>query len=396
MKIFLFLFLTILSAYPAWEKINVDTNLIGADGLHFNKGRSNEVLLAVPWEESGRTRIYQQITNPPYFTNISTISNLNKVEHSHICYLDTDEWPDVVHFLDAERKIYLSFGGASNAFTTILLTNSSRNETRWVVGDTADMNGDGRIDIVAGAKTGISSVLTNGEVIIFYAPANPRTEAWTSETIFRPGRIMDLELRSINQSIVSDFFTPPQVLLTDRFTVITGLETNKDNGRTWWLEKVGSSWVSNLVGSVSTNINCLLGVGDFNIDHKLDVIECRGKQIRLNLNLANWKTWSSQSFTVPEFYGEPFCAQIEDLDKDGANDLVIATDISTNLVGVFWVKDLLGDRTYHAISGTTGTKYDKIRTRIGNAKLDFNNDGWTDVITVEHNEGLVIYLNPGF
>jgi hypothetical protein len=190
-----------------------------------------------------------------------------------------------------------------------------------------------------------------------------------------------------------DDFDLVDTLLTQTFGKLFSEDINNDgkddlidhsNGNLTWFENDGAGNFTATPNIVSTNlISDSLIFSDFNHDGKTDVIS-----IENNTGISWLKNIGNGNFEIPQLI-YPFLSantfvqlNLGDINLDGANDLILnhADD------GIFWVKND-GNNFFETTSFITNTTSKFMQT------VDFDDDGYLDVLSATHNNEIMLYRN---
>jgi hypothetical protein len=377
----------LLDPGTAWTRHTIHDALEGADGVDLADVDGDGDLDATSgWEESGIVTVSLHPADPTtaWPTVRVNASLLYGVEDAVFADIDADGRIDVVSASESKR-ISIHFAPALNAdlltpsaWTTVTLT-AATNVQRWIKVDVADMNADGRLDIIAGGK------VSPATVGIFTAPTNPRTaSAWTYAAAGAVGWTMGLEARDVDSDSDLD------IVLSDREYI-----SNSDGTRTYTLQGTrwlkAPSWTNHPIGTVAGNGKFFQAV-DWDGDSVMDVIDGRSSatfnQTYLKQSSDGWMTWTETAIAQPSSVGHYHDVAIGDIDGDSALDYVFSYSMASgSLSGIAAV---LNDGTRVEISGDDGTKFDTLEL------VDIDADGDLDAVTSEQDDGLglVWYENP--
>jgi hypothetical protein len=251
----------------------------------------------------------------------------------------------------------------------------------------ADIDGDGRDDIVAGGK---ASPATIGW---FRAPPAPRDgSAWR----YRPMSPVAWTMSVIPRDVDGD--SDADVVLSDRLPIREpGQPSRYDLRGTRWLENRngGTDWVNHPIG-FGRGEHKFLRIADFDRDGFDDILDGASgatyNKTFFRRNLGLWGPWAVTEIPQPTGVGWYQDVNTGDLDRDGDTDLVFSySHADGDLSGVVWLARVDGDQwERREISGPAGTKFDNVEL------YDVDGDGDLDAITTEQIEqlGIVWYENP--
>lgn len=399
---------TVTSAFArAWTRHTLDTGLPGADGVRAaDVDGDGDLDLVVSWEEAGVVRIYR---NPgasraaltTAWPRVTFSNGLAAVEDANLTDVDGDGRLDIVAATEAGNRNLVIYWAPPPGqdywtdanWTRMDLTPAAGQE--WMFSRTMDVNGDGRTDLIAGAKN------SGATVSWIEAPPTPRVAAgWTRHTMTAAGWIMSLEFEDMDGDGDTD------VLISDR----------RGGGAAQaarWLEHPGASspnlrlvWTSHTIAGLGEEV-MFLDVVDIDADGLRDVVipvleeaHTPNDWLLARRLDASGLHWSVTRRAFPAGTGEAKSFRAADINRDGRTDLVAAFgDAISPAEGVCWLAhdgDSIGG-AWRAwpVSGGAGEKFDLVQA------LDLDGDGDLDLITTDEDEnkdsnglGLLVYENP--
>jgi hypothetical protein len=240
-----------------------------------------------------------------------------------------------------------------------------------------DINEDGRVDLVAGAKG------PGAQVGWLEAPPAPRRLAdWRWHPLRDAGWIMSLVLADMNGDGDED------IAVSDRKGEERGV---------FWLENPGPAsldrpWREHAVGAQGGEVMFLtVAPADRDTTERI-LVSTKPREIVLLERRG--ATWTETAIPTPDTAGTAKAVTTGDVDGDGVLDLVFSCEGAEGLSGVMWLsaREAGGTESWTArgISGRAGTKFDLVEL------IDLDHDGDLDVLTCEEREGLgvVWYENP--
>lgn len=376
-----------------WVRRTIAAGWRGADGVHLADANGDGQLdVATGWEEAGIVTVSLHPQGPatgPWPT-VAIATRLFGVEDAVFADVDGDGRLDVVSACEC-RRIVVHFAPQDPlrylepaAWTSVVIA-ASTGFQRWIKVALADVDGDGRTDIVGGGKVNPASVGW------FRAPANPRDgNAWTYAVASPVSWTMSLSARDLNGDGRTD------ILLSDRSYIINPDGTRRYDLRgSRWLEQTGNGWENRTIGFGGGETK-FLHVADYDGDGREDVLDGVSgptyNKTFLRRNLGQWGPWQETPIPQPGNVGWYQDVKTGDLDGDGDLDLVFSySHADGGLSGAVWLRRAAGG-TYerHEISGPEGTKFDNVEL------VDVDGDGDLDVITTEQIEqlGIIWYENP--
>ncbi len=381
-----------------WPRHIIDDASRGADGVRLadadGDGRAD---IVTGWEEGGVIRL---CLNPGAAAAdrrwpAVTVGKVASPEDAVLVDLDADGNPDAVSACEGStRTIFVHWAPPkasilnADAWRTETLEPSSK-KRQWMFVAPVDVDGDQRVDLVAGAKG------DNAQIGWFRAPPAPRDlAAWTYTTIADAGWIMSL--------IPEDFDGDgdPDLLVSDRKGRQRGV---------FWLENPGAgaaqsrAWPRHPIGGGDHEVMFLTQV-DIDGDRREDVVAATAAR-RLLIFLRPEQPqlpWREIVIDFPDGTGTGKAVAAGDFDGDDGIDLAVSCENAAGRSGVFILtapvlrraallplKPRLGVDAID-VSGNEGAKYDLL------VPHDLDGDGDLDLITCEEREnlGVVWYENP--
>jgi hypothetical protein len=359
------------SADEIWTRHTVDASSSGADGARlgdFNKDGLPDIV--TPWEEGGAIRVAfnpgPALAKEPWPS--VEVGRVGNPEDAMAMDVDGDGNIDVVSACEGKtRAVYIHWAPNdvtdSAAWKTDVIP-ASEGLQQFMYSVPADINRDGRMDIVSGGK--------NDDAALgwFECPENPREmSAWTWHPMTSVGWVMSLRV------IEDETLLAPRILMSDRrgarrgiYHVVAGDDTR-------------APWTRVLLGGADDEAMFL----DRNKTILVWATRNRGLMIRDSISGRVY------GIHLPETAGTGKAVAIGDLDNDGDDDLVVSCEASGKLHGLFaYIQRDDGGWRFKDIAGPVGTKFDRIEL------LDLNGDGDLDILTCEEKEnlGVIWYENP--
>jgi hypothetical protein len=380
-----------------WPMHTITSGPRGADGTDLadvNDDGLNDVTSA--WEQAGLVTVSLHpgagAEAEPWPT-VDVATRLFGVEDAIFADVDEDGNTDVVTACEC-RKVVVYFGPEPSqvldpaAWTAVEITGFGPDPQRWIKVAVADVDGDGRPDVIGGGKVAPATVGW------FRAPENPRDgSAWTYTAMSDVGWTMSLVARDVDGDadvdVVMSDRTPMR--LPDK-TIIYGLRGTR------WLENQdhGAGWTNHTIGFAGAE-HRFLDVVDYDGDGVDDVVDTAfgrdGNTITFRRNLGGWLSWDATALPSPgDGVGQVQDVRVVDMDLDGDLDLVFShAHADGDLSGVVWLAAQQdGSWLRGEVSGSPGTKYDNVSLE------DVDLDGDPDIVTSEQIEqlGVVWYENP--
>ncbi len=354
--------------------------LRGADGVRLSDvngdGRMDTV---TGWEEGEAIRV---CLNPGPSKSKQpwpavTVGTIASAEDAVFVDLDGDGNLDVVSATEGRnRTMYVHWAPRrkadyleAKAWSTAPIPATS-NRQSWMFALPMDIDGTFGIDLVVGSKG------QGAAVGWLQSPEDPRDlAAWRYHKIVDAGWIMSLRSGGAGEQLAPVFVSDRR----GKHRGVYRLVATRAEDRTvrWEREDIGGG------------------------DHQVMFLDLSpsGRPLVATRNGVMLDFRSGTVARIPNPNGTPWgkAVRIGDLDGDGIPDIVHTANTAKNhtLPGVTWLRNVGGRWQVHDISGTRGSKFDRIEL------LDVDADGDLDVITCEENAGpnsrglgLVWYENP--
>jgi len=363
-----------------WQRHTIDDTSIGADGVRMADVNGNGRLdIATGWEEGNLVRIYLQ----PELDKIRlpwpmvTVGEVASPEDAFFADLDGNGAMDVVSACEGrERTMYVHWAPEDpadyldeSAWTTKAIT-ASRDKCQWMYGRAHDMNGNGRLDIVAGAKN------EGAEIGWFESPPNPRDmDAWQWHGLASAAWIMSIEAADIDG---------------DGRVDIVYSERRGDTPGVYWFrapEAPGGVWERHTIFDTPGHEPMFLTVVQ---DDDQTVIFTAIKDHGVLRSEKDGDGWRERWYPLPENFGTAKGVATADLFGDGDRSIILSAENARNKRGLVAFSEETG-ALVQDIGGITGTKFDLVRV------VDLTRNGFPDILSCEENEGLglIWYENPG-
>lgn len=374
-----------------WTRHTIDDASHGADGVRLGDVNGDGLMdIATAWEQGGVVRVaihpgHKSVRKPWPAVTVGAVAS---GEDAVFADLDGNGQLDVVSACEGGvRSIHFHWAPDAkeelldaHAWKTEVLPESA-GRMRFMFALPLDVNDDGRIDLVTGAKN-------DGAALgWFEAPENPRdVGAWIWHDLDAVGWVMsiravDLDGDHRDDLLVSDRRGPSQGVF--------GLVRPSDSLRTWRRIDVGGHNTEVMFLDVKPK-----GLGMF----ELAWVQKKGPVhwTTLNGKALDQGRARERTLEMPANVGGGKAVALGDLNDDKIMDVVVSCESAEGKHGVFAFvhPSAMGARVpdwrFEDISGLEGTKFDRIEL------IDLDGDGDLDVLTCEEREnlGVIWYENP--
>jgi hypothetical protein len=361
-----------------WKMYTIDDKGFGADGVKLWQNKQLNVF-TVSWEQSGESRCYVYDKNLSYKHAVSVPSP--GVEDAIVADITGDEIPEIISFLEKPGNCISINYPQGNWLTHSKIKfsqhqiKSSENQS-WMFGVVADIDNNGKPDIIAGSKGDAASVS------VFYQLENKQ---WKQQKLCDVGWIMTLELHDMDNDGDKDIF------FTDRKGSQSGVK---------WLENTG---IKNHSTAWKVHVLALEGNEPMfaHIHKRGNSVEIYATEIYkgiTKITLSEGHVIASEPlFTLPEIAGKRLkdvC--IGDLNMDGEMEIITAYEGAKDRHGIVYSAKTTAGWKHYPLSDKKGIKFDL------SLLFDMDNDGDLDVLNTEENNnsstnaglGFVWYENP--
>ncbi len=363
-----------------WKLHIIDSTLYGADGIragHFNQDTLVDFISG--GEEYGATRVFLNRGN--FRFEVKEFPSPH-VEDALFADLNGDDIPEVLTFSEGTTQhIALHFNQGDPDWQSVVIP--STEGIAWMYGKAVDLERDGTMEILAGAK-GDNALLgwleTSSDL--------QKTEQWVLHTIAPVAWVMSIEYLDIDGDGHKD------VLVSDRKGSQSGVKWFKNPDT----DSLTQLWEETVIG-LSGKEPMFLDVVDFDGDGEEDIVAtdiAEGVFLYKRTDDSGRKWSEKLLFAYPEMAGTRGKAvACTDLDKDGTLEVITSYEEAGDRNGVIYSKynDDLETWEHFPVSGIPGIKYDLILL------FDIDGDGDLDIFTTEEREngtglGVIWYENP--
>jgi len=375
---------------PAWPRHTIDDASRGADGVKLGDlNRDGLPDIATGWEEGGVVRV---CLNPGRERAAErwpsvVVGRAKNVEEAIFADLDGDGRPEIVSGSEGGTKAVFRhrFEGKSDdglldpsLWTTEALPTTAGAQA-WMQAAAVDLDGRNGPDLVLGSKR------RGAAVGWLEAPASPDDlAAWRYHPLRPAGWIMSLICLDV------DADGDPDVVFSDRLGRSSGVAWLENPGAT--ANQRGEPWPEHAIGAAGRTV-MFLDIGDVDADGLADVVAAV-KPVEFVVCLQRPRGRWDEYVVAPDgtTLGDAKAVKIADLDGDGLTDVVFSCENAEGpREGVVWLRrQAAGPWEQRTLGGPAGVKFDLIQT------LDLDADGDLDVLTCEERDqlGVVWYENP--
>lgn len=393
-----------------WERHTIDASdktagKLGADGVRLGFANADDDPDVVTGWENGdaiRVALNPGPENAKALWPAFTVGRVRGAEDAVFADLDANGVLDVVSCTEGKtRTVFVHWAPESvgdydkgEAWTTEAIP-SLEGAQMWMYCLPFDANGDGREDLILGAKNEAATVGWLEQ------PAeNPRDLVkWTYHELYEAGWIMSIRANDLDGDGDED------VVFSDRKGPSTGV---------WWLENVGK--VAGRVGSVFGEPKLLgasgdevmfLDIADVNRDGRRDVIAAvRERDVVVLVQPGDSASpWTEKRASFPAktaAFSTGTAKAVGWFPGDSEDSpwrfLLTCERANGNAHGVFVLEPETGSEfgdgsplSLRPVSGPVGVKFDRMEL------LDLDGDGDLDLMTCEERDNLGVfwYENPG-
>ncbi len=374
-----------LSPSTPWPFHTIVGGQDGADGINRMTDTGGFTWLVFPNEQAGTTSIARKPSGSnaqKMWPSAQVITGVPAPEDAIWADIDQDGYQDVVTFGQNNTfSIRVSFAPTSYSlatylnianWTSISITAASGVDS-WITGATADMDGDGDLEIIGGGRSQSPS-----SIRIFTNPggATARTAgSWTTTgSIGNMGWAMSLIPMNVDGDGDID------LVISDRQDSLRGSRWLRNDG--------GGVWTNQTIFVPASGEEAkFLTIADVRGTSALDIILVVSgttyDRIFISENLGGWTSWSTVELAAVSDVGDGVGTDICDIDGDAQMDMVVTYgDCTPPDACLVW---LTGPAftTRNLISLGDHEKLDRPMC------FDIDDDGDNDVATTSQREGLL-------
>lgn len=383
-------------AESGWEVHTIDASSSGADGVKLADINNDGLLdITTGWEEGGLTKLYLHPRTDQVrelWSNV-IVGKTPNVEDAVFADMNADGRLDIVSCTETNsEKIFIQFSPENNlldekAWVQEVLPISD-GRMKWMYAEPCQLDGKNGMDLIAAGKG------ENPQIGWFEAPNKGNDlVGWQWHPISPMGWVMSIVLNDMDSDGDID------VVVTDRRLALQACR---------WLENPGigeqqkKEWTSHFIGGVGLEV-MFMAISDLDGDGIEEVVitERTDQTIRICKRKDKYGLeWEEQIIDVPATTGNCKSVNVGDINGDGVMDLVLSTNTDKEKkVGLTWldgkkIENTTG-RDFQQISGVHRSKFDKV------VLTDIDKDGDLDVLICEENYGenseglgVVWYENP--
>jgi len=379
-----------------WKIHTIDASSSGADGVKLADINEDGLLdITTGWEEGGLTKLYLHpgVDKVKELWPNVIVGKTPNVEDAVFADMNADGRLDIVSCTETNsEKIFIQFSPENNLLDEkawdqqVLPASDSR--MKWMYAEPLQLDSKNGMDLIAAGKG------KNSQIGWFEAPEiASNLNGWRWHPISPMGWVMSIILRDMNGDGNMD------IVVSDRKGKLRACR---------WLENPGpggkqkNPWESHVIGGQDVEV-MFMTMNDIDLDGKEEAVvtdyESHNISIFKRQNSQGTK-WSKQVFQIMDDTGTGKSVEIGDINLDGQPDLVLSTNThNKNIIGLSWIDGKTLARTkklkLQPISKKDNYKYDRVEL------LDMDQDGDLDVLICEENNGegsrglgVVWYENP--
>lgn len=365
-----------------WVHHTIDDSSSGADGVKLADINQDGLLdITTGWEEGGITKLY---LNPGTAGSQQKwpsvkVGKTPSVEDAVFADMDNDGRLDIVSCTEkGSEKILVQLSPKrkllqANKWKQKVLP-ASDGRMMWMYAEPMQLDGRYGVDLVAAGKG------ENAELGWFEAPARAgRLDRWAWHGITPVGWVMSLLLRDMDADGDLD------LIITDRYGDLQGCRWLENPTG---LEAQRQEWKTHFIGGKGMEV-MFMTMADLDGDGQEEAVVAERSQQTIRIYKKRDEkglNWQEQIIHLPATTGSAKSVEVGDLNQDGIQDLIISTNTNGHAkYGLVWLdgRRIQQARTtdFLEISGAHNAKYDKVEL------WDIDGDGDLDILICEENFG---------
>ncbi len=370
----------------AWNRHTIDASEEGADGVRLaDVNHDGRLDIATGWEESGIVRAYLHPGTHRVQSNWPSVTagTVSSPEDAVFADMDADGAIDIISSTEGnERTLYVHYAPQedyldSSRWTTTPIA-ASRGMAQWMFVVPLDVDGKGRLDLIAGSKN------STGAVGVWQYPKDAaKAPVW--QHWYHAGWIMSL--------------LPHDLDMDGDIDIVASDRKGQQRGVLWFENTPNpEEWPVHRVGPVDKHEVMFIDIADLDGDGLEDIVSAvRGGPILFFKRLPGETVrWSNHHVKFPDNgFGTGKSVAVGDIDLDGVPDLIFSCENAHGELSGVGLLQHNGDPLdsnwrVTDIGGPEGVKFDLVEL------VDLDEDGDLDILTCEEADllGIVWYENP--